>query len=192
MAKPNLAFIPDELHLTGVSRNSPTPAKATISSNFDEISARRIPATAPCRKTFSRAVRSGWKPAAASMSAPTRPTIAERPMVGLRLRVSSFRMVDLPAPLGPMMPSASPGRTAKERSRTAQNSCSASSDGARSSLSIRLTTAGTTSRRLWECSPRRNFFHTPSTTTRGSLMVRLSLSKHLSISETAICSRVSL
>ena len=64
---------------------------------------------APCRKTFSRPVRSGWNPAATSISAPARPRTSQRPRVGLRIRVSSLRIVDLPAPFGPMMPSASPG-----------------------------------------------------------------------------------
>ena len=64
---------------------------------------------APCRKTFSRPVRSGWKPAATSISAPTRPRTSQWPRVGRRIRVSSFSVVDLPAPFGPMMPSASPG-----------------------------------------------------------------------------------
>ena len=39
----------------------------------------------------------------------------------------SFRIVDLPAPLGPMIPKASPAATWNETSRTAQNSSSASS-----------------------------------------------------------------
>ena len=42
------------------------------------------------------------------MSAPTRPCSSQRPSVGRRILVSSFRMVDLPAPFGPMIPSASP------------------------------------------------------------------------------------
>jgi len=35
-----------------------------------------------------------------------RPLISIRPLVGRRIFVSSFSVVDLPAPFGPMMPSA--------------------------------------------------------------------------------------
>src|SRR5207244_1100449 len=48
--------------------NSSTPENATIASNVEAISARVIPMIAPCRYTFSRPVRSGWNPAATSMT----------------------------------------------------------------------------------------------------------------------------
>ena len=68
-------------------------------------------------------------------------------------------MVDLPAPLGPMMPRASPGWTEKVTSCTAQNSRFASASTGRR-LRKRDATAGTRSRRLSCSSPRRNFFQT--------------------------------
>src|SRR3954471_6232657 len=144
--------------------NSSTPEKSTMASNLRAISARGMPMIAPCRKTFSRPVRSGWKPAATSISAPTRPRTSSRPRVGRRILVSSLSTVDLPAPFGPMMPSASPGLTVNDMSRTAQNSCSASACSSRRRTS-RATIAGTRSRRLSWRSPRRNFFQTPSKTT---------------------------
>src|SRR6185437_13259194 len=52
--------------------NASISANETISSNRVLISLRFIPRMAPCRNTFSRPVRSGWKPAATSISAPAR------------------------------------------------------------------------------------------------------------------------
>ena len=127
--------------------NSAIPENATISSNFRSISARRMPMMAPCRYTFSRPVRSGWNPAATSMSAPIRPRTRQWPSVGRRIRVSSFSAVDLPAPLAPMMPRASPGPTENETSRRAQNSALPS--GSREPRpSHRASVSGTRSRRL--------------------------------------------
>ncbi len=51
--------MPLEYRLTGVSMNSAIPAKSTMSSNDPRMAAVDIPMIAPCRKTFSRPVRSG-------------------------------------------------------------------------------------------------------------------------------------
>ncbi len=95
--------------MTGVSRNCSTSAKATISSNFRLISARRIPRIAPLRKMFSRPVNSGWKPVPTSSRLPTRPRMTTRPSVGGVIWERIFNSVLLPAPLRPMTPIASPG-----------------------------------------------------------------------------------
>ena len=82
------------------------------------------------------------------------------PRVGRRICVSSFSVVDLPAPFGPMMPSAFARLTSKPTSFSAQNSSP-------SSHVLRWRSAGRTtqrdgirSRRLSWRSPRRNFFQT--------------------------------
>src|SRR5438093_5507906 len=148
--------------------NSAIPENASISSNLRSISARRMPMMAPCRYTFSRPVRSGWNPAATSMSAPIRPRTRQWPSVGRRIRVSSFSAVDLPAPLAPMMPRASPGPTENETSRRAQNSALPS--GSREPRpSHRATVSGTRSRRLSWRSPLRNFLETPMNSTAGGV-----------------------
>ena len=56
-------------------------------------------------------------------------------------------MVDLPAPFGPMMPSASPAPTENDTSRTAQNSSSTSSSRT-ARPDTRRTIDGIRSRRL--------------------------------------------
>ena len=67
-----------DVHARGVeldraSMNGPTPANATMLSNFAAISARRMPRIAPLRNTLSRPVSSGWNPDPTSMSAASRP-----------------------------------------------------------------------------------------------------------------------
>jgi hypothetical protein len=64
-------------------------------------------------KTFSRPEISGWKPAPSSMSAATRPATTIRPLVGLSMPATSLSIVDLPEPLPPMRPNASPRPTVK-------------------------------------------------------------------------------
>src|SRR5205809_393890 len=120
--KPSRTYIPDEYHFTGVSMNGPTPAKATMRSSLRAISRRRMPSTEPLRKMFSRPVSSGWKPEPTSMSAASRPRSVMVPPVGAVMRESSLRIVLLPAPLWPMMPSVSPRAASKLTSRTAQKS----------------------------------------------------------------------
>src|SRR3989338_2598317 len=95
---------------------------------------------------FSRPVRSGWNPAPISMSAANRPLTRTSPMVCLEIRESSLRMVLLPAPLGPIMPTVSLGVTEKLTSRSAQNSPSFSSWPLR--LVQRFRSAGMASRKL--------------------------------------------
>jgi hypothetical protein len=63
-AKASRTIMPLEYTLTGWSRNSPMSAKAAMSSKRRATSARDIPRIAPFRKTFSRPVNSGLKPAA--------------------------------------------------------------------------------------------------------------------------------
>ena len=93
-----------------------------MSSNLRLISLRVIPRIAPFRKMFSRPVISGWKPAPTSIRAETRPRVLIRPDVGSMIDVSNFSIVLFPAPLWPMMPSASPCLTAKLTSFSAQKS----------------------------------------------------------------------
>ena len=60
------------------------------------------------KKTFSRPVRSGWKPVPTSSSAPARPQTRASPDVGSVTPERIFSSVVLPAPLRPMIPSTSP------------------------------------------------------------------------------------
>jgi hypothetical protein len=106
--------------LTGVSRKRAISAKATISSNLDRISARRMPRIAPFRKMFSRPVSSGWKPVPTSRRLPTRPWISANPRDGSVMRESTFSRVLLPAPFLPMIPTTSPRRISKETPSRAQ------------------------------------------------------------------------
>src|SRR3972149_3691060 len=71
---------------------------------------------------FSRPESSGWKPAPTSRRALTRPATRPRPVVGWVIRARIFSVVLLPDPFGPMIPNASPGRTAKLTPRRAQKS----------------------------------------------------------------------
>src|SRR5687767_5674293 len=144
------------------------PENSTISSNRWRMSALGIPMMAPCRYRFSRPVRSWWNPAAISSSAPTRPRTSARPSVGGMIFVNVLRMVDLPAPFRPMMPSTSPGRTWKLTSWRAQNWFAASSCRRVALPMSRRAVAGIRSRRLSWRSPRRNFFQTFSKSTPGS------------------------
>ena len=115
--------MPLEYRFTGVSMKGPTSANSTISSNRRWISVRLMFRIAPLRKTFSRPVSSGWNPVPTSSSAPTRPRRRASPSVGGVIRERIFRSVLLPAPLCPMTPNISPGRTSNSMSRSAQNSC---------------------------------------------------------------------
>ena len=55
-----------------------------------------------------------------SISEPMRPLVRTSPAHGSVIREISFSAVDLPLPLGPMMPTASPSRTVKLTSASAQ------------------------------------------------------------------------
>ena len=111
---------------TGVSRNFSTSAKATISSNFLKISRCVIPSIAPLRKIFSLPVSSGWKPVPTSSRLATRPRSTTRPAVGSVIRLNIFSSVLFPAPLRPMIPTASPCLISKFTSLSAQNSSTSS------------------------------------------------------------------
>ena len=52
----------------------------------------------------------------------TRPVISMRPLVGSVMRERTFKSVDLPAPLRPIIPTLSPRFTSKETSLRAKNS----------------------------------------------------------------------
>ena len=80
-----------------------------------------MPRIEPFRKMFSLPVNSGWNPVPTSSNEPTRPRSSIRPRVGAVTRVRILSSVDLPAPLGPTMPSASPCGTSNEMSSRASN-----------------------------------------------------------------------
>src|SRR6476661_6982931 len=105
--------------------NSWISAKRTMSSNLRSISLLRIPRIAPLRKTFSRPVRSGWKPVPTSSSDPTRPSRSTVPVVGSTMRDRILSRVLFPDPLRPMIPTTSPWTTSNETSSSAQNRAAA-------------------------------------------------------------------
>ena len=113
MAKPSRIVIPDEYVRTGRSIACSSSANATISSKRVRISERRSPWIAPFRKTFSRPVKSGWKPAPSSSSEPMRPSALTRPAVGLMIPAISRSSVVLPEPFRPMRPDRFTGRDAE-------------------------------------------------------------------------------
>ena len=71
--------MPLEYVLTGWSMNSPMSANAPIASKRASISRCDRPRMSPLRKTFSRPVNSGLKPAPSSSSAATRPRVVDAP-----------------------------------------------------------------------------------------------------------------
>src|SRR5436190_4877350 len=153
-------------------------AKATISSNFDLISARLIPRIPPFRKMFSRPVSSGWKPVPTSSSAPTWPFSSATPSVGAVTRERTFSSVVLPAPLRPTTPSTSPCSTSSDTSRSAQNAVSGS--GRVSSRWPRrngrvMPSHSTSVRRPWSCSlvPILYCFDRPSIRMAGAVTTAL-------------------
>ena len=70
---------------------------------------------------MSRPLSSGWKPVPISSKLATRPRMRISPSVGAVMRLISFSMVDLPAPLRPSIATASPRFTPKVTSFSAQN-----------------------------------------------------------------------
>ncbi len=70
---------------------------------------------------LSRPLSSGWKPVPISSRLATRPRMRISPSVGAVMRLISFSMVDLPAPLRPSSATASPLFTLKDTSFSAQN-----------------------------------------------------------------------
>ena len=73
------------------------------------------PSSGPFRRTFSRPVSSGLKPAPSSSRAATRPRTTRSPRLGCSTPQTSCSSVDLPAPLRPTMPTTSPRRSAGRR-----------------------------------------------------------------------------
>ena len=92
-----------------------------ISSIFSSISLRVMPKIAPFRYTFSRPVNSGWNPVPTSSIDATLPFKYIFPAVGAVIRVINFNSVDLPAPLCPIIPTASPFLTSKDTPFSARN-----------------------------------------------------------------------
>ena len=97
--------------------NSPTPANSTISIEL----ARNLGALhAHDRALQEDVLASGQVGVEAGGDLDQRADAAAARCSGrgsaCRIRVSSFRIVDLPAPFGPMMPSASPARTSNDTS----------------------------------------------------------------------------
>ena len=72
-----------------------------------------IPSIEPLKYTFSRPVSSGCMPAPNSINGETRPETLILPWVGLITPAINLRMVDLPEPFGPIMPTVSPGKISK-------------------------------------------------------------------------------
>ena len=85
-------------------------ANSRISGSFSSISLSEKPIMVPLRYTFSMPLYSWLKPAPSSSSAEMRPSTLTWPEVGFSTPVMIFRMVDLPEPLVPMMPTVSPLR----------------------------------------------------------------------------------
>ena len=81
----------------------------------------RCPNTTPIRRTCSTRCRYG-----------TRPSTTTRPLLGTRMPVSIFIVVDLPAPLGPIYPTISPSFTRNETSSTATTVCFSRASSVRS------------------------------------------------------------
>ena len=101
---------------------SSSSANATISSKRSRMYARFSPRIEPFRKTFSRPVKSGWKPAPSSSSVPIRPPTSTRPSVGLMIPAMIRSSVLLPEPFRPTSASEPPGSTWNETSRSAHTS----------------------------------------------------------------------
>ena len=98
-----------EYVLNGWSRKLPSSVNSAMSSAAASIAAvPRAQERQRRRRMFSSPVNSGWRPPPVSSSACTSPVTLSVPSVGARFRVISFRSVDLPAPLRPMIPSRSP------------------------------------------------------------------------------------
>src|SRR5665213_2067043 len=102
--------------------NCSSSAKATISSKRFSISRLDSPSSEAFRKTLSRPVRSGWKPAPSSSRAANLPLTSIRPSVGWMIPATHLRRVDFPEPLWPSRPQVSPSPISASMPRRAQNS----------------------------------------------------------------------
>ena len=101
VAKASRTYMPLEYSLTGRAINSPISAKASMEGMARSISARLSPMISPFRKTFSRPLNSGLKPAPNSSRAAMRPRVTTRPLVGCRMPATICSSVLLPEPFGP-------------------------------------------------------------------------------------------
>ena len=116
--------MPLEYTRIGSSIESASSAKAMMSSALAATSSRRMPSSTPLSKILSRPVSSGWNPAPSSSSGATRPWTRTVPDVGRSTPAISARIVLLPTPLRPMMPTDSPVATAKVTScSTSRSTC---------------------------------------------------------------------
>ncbi len=102
--------------------NCSSSAKATMLSIRREISVRVMPWIEAFSSTFSRPVKSGWKPAPSSSSETTRPLVSTVPRSAGRIPAITVSSVLLPAPLAPTTPSAVPGTTSRSTSFSATTS----------------------------------------------------------------------
>src|SRR5271157_5042895 len=124
---------------------------------------------------FSRPVSSGWNPVPTSSRLPTRPWTSTSPSVGSVIRERIFSSVLFPAPLRPMIPTTSPGRTSNDTSFNAQNGGFCSERFLRPSNALRGADASllSWSRRVVYRSrgpPSRYSLPRPSTRTASSLI----------------------
>lgn len=83
-------------------------ANFKISGSFASISFWENPIMVPFKYTFSMPLYSMLKPAPSSSSAEILPLTFTSPEVGLKTPVIIFKMVDLPEPLVPIIPTVSP------------------------------------------------------------------------------------
>src|SRR4051794_28304967 len=113
--------MPLERCLYGVSRNSRTSAKSTISSNLSSMVALAMPCSPAASRMFSRTERSPTNPPVISINGATPPRTSTVPSSGMSTPATSFSSVDLPCPLAPTSPMDSPGATSKDTLRRAQN-----------------------------------------------------------------------
>src|SRR6476620_5680927 len=96
-------------------------ANSTIWSNFRLVSASDMPRIAALRKTLSRPVSCGWKPAPVAMSPAIRPRVSTWPASGFITPLISLSRLLLPEPLRHIRPSDSPASISNETSLTARN-----------------------------------------------------------------------
>src|SRR5680860_314556 len=116
---------------------------------------------------FSRPVSSEGIPDITSMIAPTLPWVCTRPLWGNMRPLTIFSSVDFPAPFAPTTPTASPGSTENEMSRSTQR------HGLSPAVPRILPCARLAwSRSSWRPRSTRKRFHTWSTTTSPSRDIR--------------------
>ena len=100
----------------------PMSANSTMASNLRLVSFSVMPRIAALRKTFSRPVSWGWKPAPVAISPAIRPRVRTVPESGFITPLIILSRVLLPEPLSPIRPMDSPCSTVKDTSLTARKS----------------------------------------------------------------------